>query len=318
MSYLHHRVSLRAIAPLFWSYFVLLSLVDPSPAWAGDVPEQAGLLGAGFRFSTYGPDYDPGPAYWVGVGQSMAGRFPGSVPEAVWIAGRLHGEGILLSFPAPSDHPLIAVSEEDGNEAFLDLFDRIGGRVWLQVEPGHAPVDTLIDMMLTRYAHHPSVIGVGVDVEWYRSTQTPEGQAVSDEEAAAWLAAARTHNPNYRLFLKHWEIGKMPPTLRGGLMFIDDSQILPSLEAMVAEFAQWGRAFAPAPVGFQYGYESDRHWWRQLDDPPADIGRRILDAVPNTEGLYWVDFTALEIFPPGEGLADRNVKQGQASNEGTP
>jgi hypothetical protein len=136
--------------------------------------------------------------------------------------------------------------------------------------------------------------------------------------AAAWLAAARSLTQIDRLLLIYWVLVYLPPTLRDGLMFIDDSQILPSLEAMVAEFAQWGRAFAPAPVGFQYGYESDRHWWRQLDDPPADIGRRILDAVPNTEGLYWVDFTALEIFPPGEGLADRNVKQGQASNEGTP
>jgi hypothetical protein len=258
-----------------------------------------GSLGAGFRFSTYGPDHDPGAAYWAGVGQAMAQRFPGSVPESVWIVGRLHGEGTMLSFPAAVDHPLIATAAEDGNEEVLALFDRMGGRVWLQVEPGHAPVETLIDLMLERYGHHPSVIGVGVDVEWYRSTKTPEGQAVTDAEARAWLAAARAHDPRYRLFLKHWEIGKMPPTVRDGLLFIDDSQQLPSLQAMVEEFTQWGRAFAPAPVGFQYGYESDRPWWQALDDPPGDIGRAFLDAVPNTEGLYWVDFTALELFPPG-------------------
>lgn len=255
-------------------------------------------LGAGFRFSTYGPDYDPGPSYWADVGQQMAARFEGAVPEAVWIVGRLHGEGTLLSFPVDSGDPLIKSSEEDGNTALFELFDRIGGRVWLQVEPGNAPVETLIHLMLKRYGHHPSVIGVGVDVEWYRSTKIPEGQSVSDAEARAWLAAARSHDPDYRLFLKHWEIGKMPPTERDGLLFIDDSQQLPSLEAMVEEFAAWGRAFAPAPVGFQYGYESDRHWWRQLDDPPAEIGRRFLEAAPNTQGLYWVDFTVLELFPP--------------------
>ncbi|MDH3308781.1 MAG: hypothetical protein OEO77_14860, partial [Acidimicrobiia bacterium] len=82
------------------------------------------------------------------------------------------------------------------------------------------------------------------------------------------------------------------------LFFIDDSQILPSLDAMVEEFAEWGRAFAPAPVGFQYGYASDRPWWEQLEDPPADIGQRILDSVPNAKGLYWVDFTVLDVFPP--------------------
>jgi len=279
------------------------ALADPAGG-ATDEPlaaaGQAYSLGAGFRFSTYGPDYDPGPAYWADVGQQMAKRFEGSVPEAVWIVGRLRGEGTLLSFPVDSGDPLIQSTPMDGNAALFELFDRIGGRLWLQVEPGNAPVETLIHLMLERYGHHPSVIGVGVDVEWYRSTKIPEGQAVSDAEARAWLAAARSHKADYRLFLKHWEIGKMPPTEREGLLFIDDSQELPSLDAMVEEFAAWGRAFAPAPVGFQYGYESDRPWWRQLDDPPAEIGRRILAVAPNTQGLYWVDFTVLELFPPAE------------------
>jgi hypothetical protein len=139
-----------------------------------------------------------------------------------------------------------------------------------------------------------------VDVEWYRSIEEPDGQAVTDAEARAWLAAARSHDPSYRLFLKHWLIEKMPPTERDGIFFIDDSQILPSLEAMVDEFAAWGRAFAPAPVGFQIGYETDRRWWEKLQDPPAEIGRRILEKAPNTRGIYWVDFTVLDVFPPSE------------------
>lgn len=257
-------------------------------------------LGAGFRFSTYGPDFDPGPAYWQSVGEQMAGRFPGAVPETIWIVGRLHGEGTMLSFPAETDDPLIAAEAEDRNTAVLERFDRIGGRVWLQVEPGHAPIEELIHLVLERYGHHPSVIGFGVDVEWYRSTDIPEGQAVTDAEASGWLAAVRSHNPDFRLFLKHWLIEKMPPTAREGILFVDDSQQLPSLDAMVEEFAVWGRAFAPAPVAFQYGYESDRTWWQELDDPPRTIGRRFLEAVPNTEGLYWVDFTVLEMFPPEE------------------
>ena len=90
----------------------------------------------------------------------------------------------------------------------------------------------------------------------------------------------------------------MPPTLRDGLLFVDDSQIFPSLDAMVAEFAAWGKRFAPAPVSFQFGYQSDRPWWVKLEDPPGEIGRRILAAVPNTESLIWVDFSVLEVFPP--------------------
>ena len=263
--------------------------------------EETDVLGAGFRWSEYGPDYDPGPQYWVRVGEEMAARFEGAVPEAIWITGRLRGEGTLLNFPVESTHPLILGSENDLEEAILDLFDEHGFRVWLQVEPGHAPVEDLIDIVLERYKHHPSVVGFGVDVEWYESTEQPEGKAVSDEEAAAWLAAVRRHDPGYGLFLKHWEIGKMPPTLREGLLFVDDSQILPSLDAMVDEFAEWGRSFAPAPVAFQFGYPSDRPWWSKLEDPPGDIGRAILDRVPNTGGLYWVDFTVLDLFPPDVG-----------------
>jgi hypothetical protein len=262
-------------------------------------------LGAGFRFSTYGPDYDPGPDYWRAVGEEMAARFPGSTPEAIWIVGRLEGEGTYLNFPAPTEHPLIQTSEKDGNEAALTLFDDIGLRVWLQVEPGNAPVEELIDLMLDRYGHHSCVIGVGVDVEWYRSIQKPEGQAVTDAEATAWLAAARSHGSHYRLFLKHWEIEKMPPTVRDGLFFVDDSQIFPSLDAMVEEFVVWGRTFAPAPVGFQFGYKSDRPWWENLNDPPGDIGRRILAEVPSTQGLYWVDFTVLDVFPPDPRKLER-------------
>jgi hypothetical protein len=121
---------------------------------------------------------------------------------------------------------------------------------------------------------------------------------VIDGEAEAWLAAARSHGARYRLVLKHWLIEKMPPTAREGILFVDDSQGFSSLDAMVAEFPGWGEAFAPAPVAFQYGYDWDREWWKELHDPPSEIGMRILDVIPNTEGLYWVDFTMMQVFPP--------------------
>ncbi|HVR43070.1 MAG TPA: GDSL-type esterase/lipase family protein [Thermoanaerobaculia bacterium] len=260
-------------------------------------PPAAGV-GAGFRWSAYGPEWDPGPEYWGLVGLEMARRFPGAVPETIWIVGKLNGRGTLLNFPVDARDPLISGSPTDANEATLSLFDRLGFRVWLQVEPGHASVEELIDLVMSRYGHHPSVVGFGVDVEWFRSTERPEGEPVGDAQARAWRQAVQKHAPHYRLFLKHWETGKMPPTEREGLLFVDDSQILPGLEAMVAEFARWGETFWPAPVAFQYGYESDRPWWSRFDDPPGEIGRAILRAVPNARGLYWVDFTAIELFPP--------------------
>ena len=270
------------------------------PVRTGEIacPPRCNPLGAGFRWSTYGPDYDPGPEYWGRVGLDMARRFEDAVPETLWIVSRLRGQGTLLNFPVTAKDPLISGSQADANEAILDHFDRLGYRVWLQIEPAYASVDELIDLVLKQYSHHPSVVGFGIDVEWYRSSDPDEGQAVTDEEARQWLQRIRTFNPSYRLFLKHFSQDKMPPTEREGILFVDDSQILPDMQSMIDEFASWGRRFAPAPVAFQYGYPSDKHWWSKLQDPPREIGQAILDAAPNTEGLYWVDFTVLEQFPP--------------------
>jgi len=54
------------------------------PPTSTAVPE---ALGAGFRFSIYGPGYDPGAEYWAGVGQQMAVKFPNARPQAIWIVG---------------------------------------------------------------------------------------------------------------------------------------------------------------------------------------------------------------------------------------
>ena len=46
----------------------------------------------------------------------------------------------------------------------------------------------LIDLLYQQYGHHPSVIGFGVDVEWYRKDLAKFGKPVTDAEAQAWLA----------------------------------------------------------------------------------------------------------------------------------
>lgn len=243
-------------------------------------------LEAGFRFSSYGPQFNPGPEYWASVGEEMAAKFTDAKPAALWIVGILDGEGTYLNFDCKAADPNIRCAYVDMNEQTLTLFDEKGFDVWLQVEPGNANVDELIDIVLNQYKQHPSVVGFGVDVEWYQSTNGPEGEPISDEVAKRWVEKIRKHNPNYRLFLKHWDQAWMPPTYRDGVFFIDDSQQFESFEAMVSEFTAWGNAFAPAPVGFQYGYPADRPWWQGLQDPPTEIGQTILENVPNTKGLF--------------------------------
>jgi len=277
---------------------LLLTAAYHVPPSTSQTVDSQRTLGAGFRYSPYGPPYNPGPAYWASVGQQMVARFPNAVPQTVWIVCQVNDTATYLTFPAKSEDPNIISSPLDDNEAAFTLFDKEGVQVWLQVEPGDAPVEELIHLVLTQYGHHACVVGVGVDVEWYQSHNNPDGKAVTDAEAEAWLAAARSYNPNYRLILKHWEVEKMPPTTREGILFVDDSQRFASLDDMAAKFAVWGQTFAPAPVAFQFGYPADQPWWQQLNDPPADIGQRILAVVPNTQGLFWVDFTVLEVFPP--------------------
>lgn len=257
------------------------------------------LQGAGIRSSTYGRPNDPGPAYWARVGVEIAAKFPGARPEAIWIVSRLKGRGTQMSFPVPpGGDPLITGMAEDISEPVLQRFDELGYRVWLQTEPGWAPVDQAFHMMLDRYGQHKCVVGVGVDIEWHRSNNPDRGDPVTDDMARTWLAAARSHDPSYRMFLKHFREDVMPPTVRDGILFVDDSQIFKSADEMIDDFAEWGRTFAPAPVGFQYGYPSDKPWWSKMEDPVKEIGERILASTPNTETLIWVDFSIQDVFPP--------------------
>lgn len=274
---------------------------SPAPT-ATQAPSPTPLppLGAGFRFSTYGPPRNPGPEYWAGVGEQMAAKFPGAEPEAIWIVGNFLGSGMThLSFNAQnSGDPFIKSGYVDMNEAALNLFDQRGVKVWLQVEPANADMVTLINLVMNQYKHHPCVVGFGVDVEWYQSDGSPEGTPISDAEAEKWVKAIRAHGADYRLFLKHWDENWLPPTYREGVVFVNDSQQFESFDQLVTEFSAWGAHFAPAEVGFQYGYPADRAWWGDLSDPPGEIGQAILAQVPNTRALFWVDFTALDVFPP--------------------
>ncbi|HLF91008.1 MAG TPA: hypothetical protein VI451_18840 [Anaerolineales bacterium] len=169
-------------------------------------------LGAGFRYSSYGPPYNPGVEYWATTGQQMAAKFPNAVPATIWIVGTIYGNGTYLNFPLDSKIEEVYTSYVDLNEDILTRFDEMGGQVWLQVEPGNADVEDLI-------------------------------------------------------------------------------------HAMLADFTAWGQHFAPSPAAFQFGYPADRPWWSEFPDPPAEIGNALLDNIPNTEALFWVDFTILDVFP---------------------
>jgi hypothetical protein len=240
--------------------------------------------------------------------KTLAGHFPGSTPVGIWIAGRLNGRttGVNMEFPHPGDGvdygPLITFADADKHESILEHFDRNGIKVFLQAEPGYANVETCINLMLKRYKHHPSVIGWGIDVEWFQNAKTGTmNTKATDELAKAWEARVKSHNPKYRLFVKHFHVDNLPPTYRGDVVFVDDSQQFRSLDQFLDEFKKFADFFYPNPVMFQIGYRADKVWWSTLDAPvPKTLGDKLAAQVKQDCGIIWVDFTLRDVVSVDE------------------
>jgi len=279
--------------------------------WIGSKPSSLQNHGnvtfAGVRSSSYGIEPFPPPAEWEGAIKAMSGYFENSTPCAIWIVGEMSGsEDCHLFFPSDGkEYPHILFDPVDKHEEFLNAFDEAGISVFLQVEPANADVITLIDLVLRRYGHHPCVVGFGVDVEWYQEASNPgRGAKIDDTTAQRWEARVKSYNPEYRLFLKHWDRDWMPSTYRGDIIFVDDGQQFQGLNAMVNEFtSMWADRFYPNTVFFQIGYPADRPWWSLLTNPPKTIGESLQAGTRQDCGVIWVDFTLREVFPT---LEDRN------------
>jgi hypothetical protein len=275
----------------------------PTPTPPPPPPPVPTGMRAGLRASDYGISPWPSPAWWVNSINSMASRFPGSTGTMLAVVVEIDGmtgPGCWAHFPNPDGgtYPGVRFDATDKFGPDFTAFDTSGIKVWLQVESSGCDMPMLIDLVFKQYGSHTSVIGFGVDDEWYLNKSYKNGKPITDAEAQAWLAKVKTYNANYKMFLKHWLTSQMPPTYRNNdLVFINDSQGLRSLNGMMTEFSAWGAYFAPWPVGFQFGYQSDKSWWSKLNDPPKTIGNGILARVPNTMDLYWVDFTAHDIWP---------------------
>jgi hypothetical protein len=260
---------------------------------------------AGARSSGYGIRPFPSAEGWTNALKNMAGYFPGSTPVGIWIVGRLNGKstGMMAEFPRPDDGvdygPLFTFSETDKHEPYLNQFDSSGIKVFLQVEPGFADVDVAMELVLKRYKHHPSVVGFGIDVEWFQNARTDSPNAVvTDTLARAWEARVKSHNSKYRLFIKHFRKEDLAPTYRGEVVFVDDSQQFSSLENFLAEYRDFADFFYPNMVIFQVGYRADKAWWSNVAAPiPRTLGEKLAAQTRQDCGIVWVDFTLRDVLP---------------------
>lgn len=266
-----------------------------------DLINPGNVIYAGVRSSSYGLKPFPEPSGWKNALQVMSGYFKGSIPCAIWIVGEFRrNRACHLYFPSDeNEYNNIEFETFDKHERYLSYFDQAEIKVFLQVEPASAEVMTLIDLVLRRYRHHRCVVGLGVDVEWHRESENPGwGIPVTDSMAKAWEERVKSYNAGYRLFLKHWNRNWMPPSYRGDIIFVDDSQMLDDLDSMLEEFVEyWASHFYPNTVFFQIGYRSDKPWWGKLENPPVDIGMAIARQIKQECGIFWIDFTLRDLIP---------------------
>jgi hypothetical protein len=217
-------------------------------------------------------------AEWAQIIFNVNNRFQGSTPWMTMAVGSMPD----ATLPSVEDQQrCLARMTELGVEVFLEIMPRKTN-----------DVPAMLDEWLGRFKHHACVKGIGVDLEYYKR--------VDDAAAKAWDEKIKSHHPRYRMLLKHWEQGYMPPAYRGqgDIIFVNTSSEA-SVEALNAEFAQWAAHFAPSACAFQVGYPADEDgmdgkstggWWR-LQDPIKDWGHGLLGKINNAEqelGLLWV------------------------------
>lgn len=265
----------------------------PKLAWAGVRSSGYGIADAGFK--TF-----PAPDKWTSAIKTMTGYFTGAQPSAtIWLVGEVDFDmkGMILEFPKPEDgktySSLYQFAKSDKHEAYLGEFDAQGIQVFLEIEPGDADIPTLIDLVLSRYKKHPSVIGLAIDAEWINKTsETDTETPVTDVQAKSWEALVKSYSPSYRLLLKHFEEGNLPKSYRGDIVFACDDESNGSYASFKNEMKTFADAFYPNDVMFQIGYPSDHDWWSKLTAPiPQTIGKDLEAQTKQRFGILWVDFS---------------------------
>lgn len=259
------------------------------------------------------------PEEWKEITDQMQEWYPQSQATMVWIIGHLDGMGCTLEFTPSEDVDTEQMKEQYiyfeeparsdhlSHEEYLDYFDEQGIKVYLQVEPGFADVDTLIKLVMDQYGEHECVAGCGVDVEWYYGITDDSGLPVTDALAEKWDMLLKEINPEYRLFLKHYNIRYLPPTYRSDILFVDDSQGFGSMIGdvlgiydeniddvlgFIPEFKRFADAFPENEVLYQIGYRADAMWYYAMEDPVVrSLGLRLAEVTGQNCGIIWVDFT---------------------------
>jgi hypothetical protein len=258
---------------------------------------------AGMRSSTYGIKPFPTVDQWEEWADRMEKEYPGSTGSFVWIVGNVIGgrtkKSCIVNFPLESPIEGVQGFPIDQNKEFLEMCDRRGYSVYLQVEPGDCDLPALAEATMRQYSKYKSVKGFGIDVEWYFPVGTDGwGTPFTDELAKEIDKRIKKVNKKYNYFVKHWTHEWLPPTYRSDMIFVNDSQMHQSLESMKKEFDTWSEIYKDNAIFLQIGYETDEHLWGVFDNPLKELGDYLTADMPMEQeiGIIWVDFTLRSVM----------------------
>lgn len=190
------------------------------------------------------------------------------------VAQAHENELTYLPFPFEKRENIYSYSQTDQVEPYLRKFDEDGLKVILSIQPNGADTADLIDIILSRYGHHESIIGVNVDIEW-KLTGNP--YHVSDEERDLWLNGIKRYNPEFKLFLTYFKDYTYFPGDAQDVVILYDGENA-SQEVILGGYKKLASHYKS--VGIYTGYSSST--------PPTASHDSIMAAAPNTEYILHI------------------------------
>ncbi len=253
---------------------------------------------AGWRASNYGYQTHSPPQYWINVANKISSKFPGSTPAGIWLVGETDGDGpgTILYMPSSGTYSNIRFEGADIAEPYLSAFDAAGIKVILQVEPMNGDVNTLIDIVISRYKSHPSVIGFGIDLGWYKTCT--EGCKPTTENVISWNNKLHSYSSDYTLMLVHYDTDKIPTGIPTDILIVDNTEDNGNLATLVSENVLMEEEYPNNPYGAQIGSTSDMPIWSAKTDPVKDIGDAIRTGTGRPISIFWSDESIVTLFPP--------------------
>jgi hypothetical protein len=208
---------------------------------------------------------------WSAAARSFGGE--NGVIDLV-VAQAHENELTYVPFPFEKKGHIYSYNQTDKVEPYLNRFDKDGLKVILSIQPNGADVSDLIDIVLSRYGHHKSVIGVNIDLEW---KLTGNSNHVSNEERDLWLKKTQSYNPESKLFLTYFKDYTYFPEDKKDVVILYDGERATQNE-ILKEYSELASHFKS--VGIYTGYSTSI--------PPTASYDNIMEVAPNTRYILHV------------------------------